>query len=79
MVSIERRPPHDPPHDPPGYPHKKAKLSNAHDSSPRLLSLRNSTEEQQMTAQYEPVGEVGSEAVVGTAENQSQTVSAHRC
>jgi len=69
VVSIERRPPHEPPHEPPGYPHKKAKLSNSHDSSPRSLpSLRDSTEERQMAGQYEPVDEVGSEAVVGAAE-----------
>ena len=65
MTSIERQPPHDPPNELPGNPHKKAKLF---DSSPRPLpSLRNSTEERQMTGQYEPVDEMGSEAVVGAA------------
>jgi len=79
MISTERQQPHDPPrdpprdppYDPPGYPHKKAKSSNTHDSSPQLLpSLRNSTEERQMTGEYEPVDneEVGSAAAVGAAE-----------
>jgi len=67
MTSIERKPSHDPPNELPVYPHKKAKLSNIHDSSPRPL-LINSTEEQQMTGQYELVDEVGSEAIVGVAE-----------
>jgi len=66
VISIERQPPHDPPHGPPAYPHKKAKLSNTQP----LLSLRNSTEEQQTTGRYEPEDseDVGPAATAGVAE-----------
>ena len=66
ITPTKRQLPDDAPNELPGFARKKAKLS---DSSPRpLLSFRNSTEEQQMAALYEPVDEVVSEAVVGAAE-----------